>query len=86
MVGIAGRTAQAADGTPASGVDEMEWLRVFLGIRRDVLLNPADPETAEVWRASVGRVDALRKLIDEGQAQLRPPITISPFGRPHTID
>ena len=85
LAGIARRTVQAAGGTPGTGVDEMEWLRVFLGIRRDVLLNPSDPSTAEVWRASVGRADALRKLIDEGRAQLEPPITINPFGRPHTV-
>jgi chitosanase len=86
MAGMAKRTTEVVGGTPGTGVDEMRWLRAFLGIRRDVLLHPADPTTAEVWRASVGRVDALGRLIDQGQTQLQPPITINPFGRPQTIN
>ena len=85
LAGIVKRTVTVAGGNPSTGVDEMEWLRTFLGIRREVLQNPNDPETAEVWRASVGRVDVLRTLIDEGRWQLDPPITIRPFGRSHTI-
>ncbi len=69
----------------SSPITGMDWLRVFLGIRRDVLVNPSDTETADVWRASAGRVDVLRTLVEEGRSQLQPPITVNPFGRPHPI-
>jgi chitosanase len=37
-------------------------LRVFLNVRRRVLLHATDPDTREAWRKSVDRVDALEEL------------------------
>jgi chitosanase len=85
LSGIVTRTISVTGGTPASGVDELDWLRAFLTVRRDTLQNPTDPATAEVWRASVGRVDTLRSLLDEGKSSLQPPITIRPFGKEFTL-
>ena len=83
---IIAKTAGIAGGTPATGPHEVEWLRTFLSVRSEVLQeNPANIETAEVWQASVGRVDALRDLLDEGGADLSGPVTIKPFGTAHTL-
>ena len=74
-----------AGGTPASGVQETEWLRSFLSVRQEVLEQPGNPDTTQVWRASVGRVHTLRDLLDEGNANLQPPVTINPYGTAHTL-
>ena len=42
--------------------------------------------TGEVWSESVGRVDALRALLDAGNLDLTTPFTINPFGDPQTIN
>jgi len=39
------------------------FLLAFLDERREVLLNPANRETAKDWRESVSRVDALKLLV-----------------------
>jgi chitosanase len=83
--GIVARTISAAGGTPSSGIDEVAWLRAFLEVRRQTLQNPADPATAAAWRASVGRVDTLRKLLDQGNTKLLPPLTIKPFNKELTL-
>ncbi len=74
------RTVGSAGGGPADGVDERSWLAEFLAVRRETLENPGSDDTAEVWGQSVGRVDALRQLLDEGNLELRTPLTIEPFG------
>jgi chitosanase len=61
-------------------VIEDERLINFLEIRREALLNPEDEATAEVWRESVGRVDALRKMIKDRNFQLTVPTIVNPFG------
>ncbi|HRO48542.1 MAG TPA: chitosanase [Hyphomicrobium sp.] len=66
--------AQKAVGSPKDGTEE-EFLRMFLKVRRDVLANPANSETAEVWRQSVGRVDALSDLLAHN-AGLVPPVFV----------
>jgi hypothetical protein len=50
------------------------------------LENPTSSDTGKVWRESVGRVDALRALLDAGNLDLATPFTISPFGDPQTIN
>ena len=80
------KTTAAVGGTPAGGVDETAWLRGFLDVRRDTLENPTSSDTGKVWRESVGRVDALRALLDAGNLDLATPFTISPFGDPQTIN
>ena len=53
--------AAAVKGTPATGVDEVAWLRAFLAARYDLLYN-WDP----VARVSVKRIEIYRKLLDTG--------------------
>jgi chitosanase len=80
------KTTAAVGGTPAGGVDETTWLQGFLDVRRNTLENPTSSDTGKVWRESVGRVDALRALLDAGNLDLATPFTISPFGDPQTIN
>ena len=60
---------------------EIEFLLQFLEIRRQVLMNPTDPKTAKEWRASVGRVKELERLIHEHNFELIKPFRINPFGK-----
>ncbi len=55
---------------------ETEFLRAFLAIRKEVLLEPANRATREVWRASASRVDALLRLLDTNP-DLVPPIDVA---------
>ncbi len=59
---------------------EVALLDAFQKIRRATLLNPADKSTQAVWSQSVGRVDAIQAVINSGNMELLPPITIDPFG------
>ena len=59
---------------------ETALLTAFLSVRRATLLNPADHSTQAVWADSVGRVDALKAILDSGNLTLLPPIQINPFG------
>jgi chitosanase len=79
------KTNATVGGTPADGVDETTWLRGFLTTRRAVLEHPSSPDTTDVWRDSVGRVDALSALLDAGNLDLATPFTVNPFGDPQTI-
>jgi chitosanase len=80
------KTNAAAGGTAADGADETTWLRDFLTVRRATLENPSSADTRDAWRESVGRVDALRALLDAGNLDLKTPFTINPFGDPETIN
>jgi chitosanase len=80
------KTNAEVGGTPGGGVDETKWLQGFLETRRNTLENPSSSATGEVWRESVGRVDALRALLDAGNLDLTTPFTINPFGDPQTIN
>ncbi|MFC5951422.1 chitosanase [Pseudonocardia lutea] len=79
------RTNADMGGSPADGIDESEWLRGFLDIRRATLENPSSSATSEVWGESVGRVDALDALLDAGNLDLDTPFTVDPWGDPQTI-
>ncbi|GAA4696203.1 hypothetical protein GCM10023215_37740 [Pseudonocardia yuanmonensis] len=79
------RTNADMGGSPADDVDETEWLRDFLDIRRTVLENPSSSATSEVWSESVGRVDALDALLAAGNLDLATPFTVDPWGDPQTI-
>jgi chitosanase len=74
------RTQDAMQGTPASGVDEMLWLKQFLDVRRADLAHAANEETRVAWAESVGRVDALRTLLESEFRALDRPFTLSVFG------
>ena len=52
----------------------------LLRIRRHALMYPDDPATQVVWRESVGRVDALKKLVMKNAFTLPVPFSINPFG------
>ena len=70
------RTVDRAGGSPATGVDEAEWLYDFLDVRRETLENAFDPETREAWAASVYRVDIFIEIADSGNFDLEGPILI----------
>jgi chitosanase len=79
------KTNAAVGGTPAGGTDEATWLRGFLAVRRATLEHPSSSDTSDVWKESVGRVDAFAALLDAGNLDLVTPFTINPFGDPQTI-
>jgi chitosanase len=74
------RASSLAGGAPASGVDERRWLSAFLAARRADLLDPANGATREVWRESVGRVDAFARLLAHGDLDLKGPVCVNVFG------
>ncbi len=73
-------TNEQLSGSPAEGINEVVWAKAFLNIRRRVLLNPHNKKTQVVWAESVGRVDALMKLVNDGNTELQGPVTINPWG------
>lgn len=79
------RTTQHVGGTPRDGVDEVAWLTEFLQVRRADLLNPNNADTQAEWSDSVGRVDALIALSEQGNYELTPPVLINPWGDAHTL-
>ena len=74
------RTNQALGGSPTEGVDEKKWLEKFMTIRKNTLQNPANTSTKEVWRESVYRVDALQKIFDEQNFNLKTPLKLVVWG------
>lgn len=80
------RTTSAEKGTPATGIDEVDWLRAFLGVRRDDLSFAHDPETRDAWSESVGRLDVWSGILDSGNMNLAGPIDIRTEDYQATID
>ncbi|MCD9023118.1 chitosanase [Cohnella silvisoli] len=70
-------TNERMGGTPASGVDEKDWMNAFLDVRRADLENAVDPATREEWKKSVGRVDVYKSIVADGNWDLNGPITIN---------
>jgi chitosanase len=70
------RTRMEAGGTPATGVDEQKWLSAFLRVRRDVITHAHNRETRKAWAHSVGRLDVIQALIDQGNWELHGPIVL----------
>ena len=70
------RTKARAGGSPATGVDEVEWLYAFLAVRRETLENATDPETREAWAESVYRVEIVTQIADDGNFDFAGPIVI----------
>lgn len=74
-----------AEAGPPSTAGEKAWLDAFFDIRVDDLTHPANPDTAEEWRKSVDRVEALRRLAKSGNHDLDGPFEVTAFGSTHTI-
>ena len=56
--------------------DEKKFLNIFLTARKEILLNPADAETAPEWRESVDRVYALLRLLKANEFELKSPLKV----------
>jgi chitosanase len=69
-------TTSKMSGSPADGVEEEKWISTFLTVRRDHLADAAYPDTREEWAESVGRVDALKQILDDGNVDLDGPVEI----------
>ena len=69
-----------AGGRPGQGATEGGWLDALLDVRRADLLRPHNRDRAADWPESVGRVEALRRLVADRQFDLRPPVTVDPWG------
>ncbi|HEY6760977.1 MAG TPA: chitosanase [Baekduia sp.] len=74
------RTHHRVGGLPANGMDEVRWLTAFLAERRADLLHPHNRARRVDWPESVGRVDALARLVRAGQLNLTPPVKVNPWG------
>ena len=87
LYAIIDRTNSALGGSPSDGKNELNWIIKFNQIRKSVLLNPANTDTKDEWQQSVGRVDALQKLIEVDKNYIfnQPSIKINPFGTIHTL-
>jgi len=66
------QTIKATDGTPVTGIDEKEWVRVFLKKRLEWLRSHPN---AVVQRTAF-RAEELLKLVKEDHWELRAPLTI----------
>lgn len=74
---IIDRTVARAGGSPATGVDEVDWFYVFLEERRATLENAFDPETRDAWAESVYRVEIVKAIADTGNFAFDGPIVIN---------
>jgi len=83
---VVNRTVAAQSGRPRDGVAEREWLAAFLDLRAQTLARPADSRRAVTWPYTIGRVEALRALLRDGNVDLRTPLTVKPYGTAHTIE
>jgi chitosanase len=70
------RTVAQVGGSPATGVDETEWVYAFLDVRRATLENASDPATREAWAQSVYRVEIVVEIADTGNFAFSGPIVI----------
>ena len=70
------RTENQAGGTPKKGIDEKQWLKTFLKVRRADLLDPYNKDTKEEWSQSVDRCDAFSEILNNGNLDLRGPIHV----------
>ncbi len=80
------RTIAKAGGTPASGVNEKEWLAEFIRVRRSDLAHCHEESSREEWSGSVGRCDAFSLIAETGNYGLITPITVKWEGESHIID
>ncbi len=69
-------TQQRSGGTPKTGINEKEWLKTFLQVRRAHLAHAHDQSTRKAWAASVTRVDVWSAIANSGNYNLTGPIKI----------
>ncbi len=65
---------------PSNGDGEADWITSFLAERRKTLEHADNADTRAVWAESVGRVDVLRQLVDDGEWLLDHPLEIDAAG------
>jgi chitosanase len=70
------RAVARAGGSPATGVDEIDWFFTFLDVRLETLENATDPDTREAWAESVYRVEIVTDIADSGNFDFDGPIEI----------
>jgi chitosanase len=70
------RATARAGGTPADGVDEIEWFYAFMDVRLETLETATDPATREAWAESVYRVEIVVAIADDGNFDFKGPIVI----------
>lgn len=70
------RAKRRAGGTPRTGVRESRFLRAFLRVRRATLLDPANEDTCDEWRESVGRVALFGYLVRTRQWRMASPVRV----------
>jgi chitosanase len=64
---------------------ESEFLLSFLASRRGILLNPHNEDTKDEWVKSVDRVDALERLVRDGNWDLTVPFQLRVWEKNFTI-
>jgi len=69
---------------PVVNGDEEAWTTKFLGIRKNDLLHPHNAETADDWRDSVDRVNALMSLV-KTNPNLQAPVVWTVYGDSFTL-
>lgn len=79
------RTKAAVKTTPKAGEGERDWITAFLAERRKTLEHAENEATREVWAESVGRVDVLKKLVEDNKWGLDTSLTINTAGYNVTI-
>lgn len=70
----------------STATDEKTFLLNFLQVREQVLLNPANPDTADEWRESVDRVYALKRLVLQKKFNLDGSLQIQVWNRTFNIN
>ena len=80
------RTNTAAEGSPLTGLDEKEWIKTFLRIRREDLSNSYDESTRAGWAVSVSRCDVFSLIMKDNNYLLEGPIVINTINYQGTTD
>ena len=70
------RTVKQMGGSPATGIDEKQFLVAFIAMRKADMLNSYDPETREVWIEAAHRCDVFTEIVNAGNWNLNGPIEI----------
>ena len=70
------KTSDEVGGSPADGIDEVNWLHNLIQVRRDDLKNPFNKDTKEEWSKSTGRCDVFKQILDDKNFNLQGPVEI----------